>query len=96
MKIGDIKEILPTGDNILVRPISYDQTESAGGIIIPGQKPETSEVAEVLEVGPDVEDKRIKKGMMILYKRFKGIDVQGKGREMLFIVQEEGIIGIVK
>lgn len=96
MQINEIKEIIPTGDNILVRPIKYDQGMSAGGIVLPGKGNETSEIGEILGVGIGVEDKRFKKGMAILYKKFKGIDVQGKGREMLFIVEEEGIIGIVK
>jgi len=96
MNIGEVKDIIPTGKNILVRQIDYDQTIRESGIVVPGQKPETSAIGEVLGVGKDVEDERIKKGMAILYKRFKGIDVQGRGREMLFIVEEEGIIGIVK
>ena len=96
MQINEIKEIIPTGDNILVRPVKYDQAITAGGIVLPGRGNETSEIGEILSVGIEVKDKRFKVGMAILYKKFKGIDVQGKGREMLFIVSEEGIIGIVK
>jgi chaperonin GroES len=100
-------KLTPLQDWVLVRT-SEPNEKTPGGILIPGTAQEKPEEGDVLAVGKGrfVEDKdskeKIKKktfvkttvrpGEHILYKKYAAREVEGDGKELV-LVREEDVLG---
>lgn len=82
----------PLADRIVAKPVEAD-TKTPGGILLPDQAKEKTQIAEVLAVGKDV--KEIKVGDKIVHTEY-GPNRFKQGSDELIIVKEEDVLAVVK
>jgi len=88
-------KIKPLFDNVLIEPLEKETTLPSG-IVIPDsakEKPQEGKIVAVGSGGTDAEGKKIemivKKGDIVLYKKWGGTDVKLEGKELLLVKQED-------
>jgi chaperonin GroES len=82
----------PLADRIVAKPVEAE-TKTPGGILLPDQAKEKTQVAKVLAVGKDV--KEVKVGDNIVHTEY-GPNRFKQGSEELLIVKEEDVLAVVK
>src|SRR6266536_3175086 len=93
-------KIRPLHDRVIVKRIEEDK-KSAGGIVIPDTAAEKPEQGEILAVGKGKKDDNgklipvdVKVGDRVLFGKYSGPTVRGKGDELL-LMHEEDIMGVM-
>lgn len=93
-------KVKPLSDFILVDPVVKDTTLPSG-IVIPDTVKEKPQNGKVIAVGPGKRDDKgnripmeVKKGDVVMYKKWGGTEVKIDGKEML-LVREEDVIALV-
>lgn len=96
-----MKSIKPLADYILVEPLQKETT-TPGGIVIPDTAKEKPQEGKVIAVGPGKKDEEgeyiemsVKKGDVIMYKKWGGTEVKIEGKDYL-LVREEDVIALVE
>jgi chaperonin GroES len=91
----------PLGDRLLVER-EAEETESAGGIIIPDSAKEKPLRGRVLAVGPgkggddgSVRTLDVKAGDVVLFGKYAGTEITIAGEERT-ILREEDVLGIIE
>ena len=92
--------IKPVADRILIKMVENEETTKSG-IILAGGAKEKPQVAEVIEVGPginNIEGKEvkmyIKKGDRVIVSKYSGTEVKDAGKEYLIIKAEDILAGV--
>ena len=92
--------IRPLNDRILVKRLE-EETQTAGGIIIPDSAQEKPAEGEVVAVGPgkmnDAGQRAamdVKEGDRVLFSKYGGTDVKFDGQSYL-IMREDDILGVI-
>lgn len=93
--------VKPVADRILIKMIENEETTKSGIILSNGAK-EKPQIAEVIEVGPginNIEGKKvemfIKKGDKIIVNKYSGTEIKYEGEEYL-IVKQDDVLAIVE
>ena len=93
-------KIKPLFDNVLIEPLEKETTLPSG-IVIPDSAKEKPQEGRVVAVGGgrvDSEGKKIgmvvKKGDIVMYKKWGGTDIKVDGKDMLLVKQED-VLAIV-
>ncbi len=93
-------KIKPLFDNILIEPLEKETTLPSG-IVIPDSAKEKPQEGKVVAVGGgtvDSEGKKVtmvvKKGDIVMYKKWGGTDIKIDGKDMLLVKQED-VLAIV-
>ena len=96
-----MSKIKPLSDNLLIEPLQ-GETTTASGIVLPDSAKEKPQEGKIVAVGPGKlgeDGKRVKpevkKGDVVMYKKWGGTDIKVDGKEML-LVKEEDILAIVE
>lgn len=85
--------IKPLGDNVLVEP-QETKKKTKQGIYLPDTaNEETPQEGKVIAIGENKEIK-IKKGQVVIYKRYGGTDIKINNRNYI-ILKNEDILAIV-
>jgi chaperonin GroES len=92
--------IRPLNDRILVKRLE-EETQTAGGIIIPDSAQEKPAEGEIVAVGPgkmtDAGQRTamdVKEGDRVLFSKYGGTDVKFDGQDYL-IMREDDILGVI-
>ncbi len=92
--------IRPLNDRILVKRLE-EETQTAGGIIIPDSAQEKPAEGEIVAVGPgkmtDGGQRTamdVKEGDRVLFSKYGGTDVKFDGQSYL-IMREDDILGVI-
>ena len=85
--------LVPLGDRVVLKQVVAEETTKAG-IVLPGQTKEKPQQAEVVAVGPNVED-LISVGDKVIYAKFAGTEVELDGANYL-VMKQEDILAIIK
>ncbi|MGB5685761.1 MAG: co-chaperone GroES [Candidatus Electrothrix sp.] len=92
--------IRPLNDRILVKRLE-EETQTAGGIIIPDSAKEKPAEGEIIAVGPgkmnDAGQRSamdVKAGDRVLFSKYGGTDVKFDGQDYL-IMREDDILGVL-
>jgi chaperonin GroES len=92
--------IRPLNDRILVKRLE-EETQTAGGIIIPDSAQEKPAEGEIVAVGPgkmtDGGQRTamdVKEGDRVLFSKYGGTDVKFDGQNYL-IMREDDILGVI-
>ncbi|RWX51511.1 chaperonin GroES [Candidatus Electrothrix marina] len=92
--------IRPLNDRILVKRLA-EETQTAGGIIIPDSAKEKPAEGEIVAVGPgkmnDAGQRAaldVKAGDRVLFSKYGGTDVKFDGQDYL-IMREDDILGVI-
>lgn len=95
------KKIKPLFDNLLVEPLE-NETTLPSGIVIPDSAKEKPQEGKVVAAGDgkiDAEGNKVamvvKKGDVVMYKKWGGTEIKVDGKEMLLVKQED-VLAIVK
>jgi len=90
-----ILSLKPTAGNLLIEPVEAEQ-KTASGIYLPENVSEKPQKGKVLAVGePEITEKGIKKdspvkkGDIVIYKKWGGNEVKVDGKEYLFAKFED-------
>lgn len=93
--------VKPVADRILIKMIENEETTKSGIILSNGAK-EKPQTAEVIEVGPginNIEGKKvemfIKKGDKIIVNKYSGTEIKYEGEEYL-IVKQDDVLAVVE
>ncbi|MFP4540155.1 MAG: co-chaperone GroES [Opitutales bacterium] len=92
-------KITPLGDRVLVKPVTNEDEEVKGGIIIPDSAKEKPTTAEVLALGTGKKDGEdyaftVKVGDRVIISKYGGTQVKYADEEYT-ILREDDILGIV-
>lgn len=93
-------KLSPMNDRVLVRA-EEQQTQTAGGIFLPGSSQDAPQWGTIVSVGPGAvfEGRRVeptvKTGDKVLFGKYSGTKVKLDEEEMLFM-REEDILAIVE
>jgi chaperonin GroES len=94
-------KIKPLFDYLLIEPLERETTLPSG-IVIPDtakEKPQEGKIVAVGEGKIDAEGKKVemivKKGDVVMYKKWGGTEVKVEGKEMLLVKQED-VLAIVE
>ena len=96
------KQLLPTNDRILIKPIDEGE-QTYGSIVIPDMGKEKPEMGEVLEVGPGrlsehgqlITVRSCKVGDVVLVPKIGTLRIDFEGQEY-YIAQDKEILAVVK
>ncbi|WP_300365224.1 co-chaperone GroES [Brachyspira sp.] len=88
-----MSSIKPLADRVLLKVLEQEEKTSSG-ILLPDTAKEKTQKAEVIEVG-DSEDIKVKKGDIVIYDKYAGIQIKEADTEYL-IVKNEEIVAIIK
>lgn len=95
-----MNNIEPLFDYILIEPLEKDATRPSG-IIIPDSAKEKPQEGRIIATGPGKTDENgnlikvsVKKGDVVMYKKWGGTEVKVNGKELL-LVKEEDLLAIV-
>lgn len=87
-------KIMPLGENVLIKPVEA-ATKTESGIFIPdtasSEKPQQGKVEAV----GDSDKIKVKKGQVVIYKKYGGEEVK-VGTEEYIIVKADEIIAVVE
>ena len=86
-------KLVPLGDRVVLKQVVAEETTKSG-IVLPGQTKEKPQQAEVVAVGPNVED-LISVGDKVIYAKFAGTEVELDGANYL-VMKQEDILAIIK
>ena len=86
-------KLVPLGDRVVLKQLVAEETTKSG-IVLPGQTKEKPQQAEVVAVGPNVED-LISVGDKVIYAKFAGTEVELDGANYL-VMKQEDILAIIK
>ena len=91
----------PLHDRVVVRRLESDE-KTKGGIIIPDAAKEKPQEGEIVAVGSGARDESgklvpldVKKGDKILFGKWSGTEVKIDGQDLLIIMKESDIMGII-
>ncbi len=88
------KKIIPLGKNVLIKPVKV-ATKTDSGIFIPDTvSVEKTQQGKVEAVG-DSDKITVKKGQVVIYKKYEGEEIKINDKEYI-IVKAEEIIAIVE
>ena len=94
-------KIRPLADYILIEPLEKETTLPSG-IVIPDSAKEKPQEGKVIAVGAGKKDDNgntvpleIKKGDVVMYKKWGGTEIKIEGKEHL-LVKEEDVLAIVE
>lgn len=90
----------PLEDRVVIKMMEKEETTKSG-IILAGNSGEKSQIAEVIEVGPGVEEDGktkemyVKKGDKVVINSYAGTNIKYEGEELI-IVKQSDILAIVE
>lgn len=90
----------PLGNRVVVKMVEAEETTKSG-LIITSKSEEKSQIAEVIKVGPGIEEDgkkvpmQVKEGEKVVLNQYAGTTIKYEGEEYV-IVKESDILAIVE
>ena len=90
----------PLGDRVVVKMLEAEETTKSG-IILAGKSEEKSQIAEVIKVGPGIEEDgkkieiQVKEGDKVVINQYSGTNIKYHGEEFV-IVRYSDILAIAE
>lgn len=90
----------PLGDRVVVKMLEAEETTKSG-IILAGKSEEKSQIAEVIKVGPGIQEDgkkvemQVKEGDKVILNQYAGTTVKYEGEELV-IVKNSDILAIAE
>lgn len=86
-------KIQPLGSRVLVHPLEAESVTS-GGIYIPETAKEKPQTGEVVAVGDDKEEIKVKVGQKVMFPKYTGTEIKIDGVDHI-IMDAEDLLAIV-
>jgi chaperonin GroES len=71
-------KVKPLGARVLIRPLQ-EETRTSAGLFIPETAKEKPQTGEVVAIGDDEEEIKVKVGQKVLYPKYTGNDIKLNG-----------------
>lgn len=90
----------PLGNRVVVKMVEVEETTKSG-LIITSKSEEKSQIAEVIKVGPGIEEDgkkvlmQVKEGDKVVLNQYAGTTIKYEGEEYV-IVKQSDILAIVE
>ena len=90
----------PLGDRVVVKMLEAEETTKSG-IILAGKSEEKSQIAEVIKVGPGVQEDgkkvemQVQEGDKVVLSQYAGTNIKYDGEELV-IVKQSDILAIAE
>ena len=90
----------PLGDRVVVKMLEAEETTKSG-IILAGKSEEKSQIAEVIKVGPGVQEDgkkvemQVKEGDKVVLSQYAGTNIKYEGEELV-VVKQSDILAIAE
>ena len=91
---NDVK-IQPLGSRVLVRPDNEAESRTSSGLYIPETAKEKPQTGEIIAIGEDEEEIKVKVGQKVLYPKYTGTEIKLDGVDHI-IMDDDDILAIVK
>ncbi|MEJ2599620.1 MAG: co-chaperone GroES [Anaerolineales bacterium] len=88
-------KIQPLGSRVLVRPDDEAESRTSSGLYIPETAKEKPQTGEVIAIGDEDEEIKVKIGQKVLYPKYTGTEIKLDGVDHL-IMDADDILAIVK
>lgn len=86
--------IIPLGARVLIRPVE-EQTRTSTGIYIPETAKEKPQTGEVVAIGDDEDEIKVKVGQKVLFPKYTGTEIKIDGVEHI-IMDSDDVLAIVE
>lgn len=87
-------KIKPLGTRVLVRPVE-ESSRTSSGIYIPDTAKEKPQKGEVIAIGDEEEEIKVKVGQMVLYPKYVGTDIKLEGIDHI-IMESDDILALIE
>lgn len=87
-------KIKPLGTRVLVRPVE-ESSRTSGGIYIPDTAKEKPQRGEVVAIGDEEEDIKVKVGQTVLFPKYVGTDIKLEGIDHI-IMESDDILALIE
>ena len=90
----------PLGDRVVVKMLEAQETTKSG-IILAGKSEEKSQIAQVVKVGPGIDENgkkieiQVKEGDKVVLNQYAGTNIKYEGEELI-IVKQSDILAIAE
>ncbi len=86
----------PLFDKVVIKAIETEE-KTASGIVLPGSAQEKPQLAEVIAVGPGMDDVKmvVKVGDKVVYSKYAGSEFKLDGKDVV-IIRQSDILAIVE
>lgn len=86
--------IIPLGARVLIRP-TEEQSRTTSGIYIPETAKEKPQTGEVVAIGDDEDEIKVKVGQKVLFPKYTGTEIKIDGVEHI-IMDSDDVLAIVQ
>lgn len=87
-------KIIPLGSRVLIRPVE-EQTRTSTGIYIPETAKEKPQTGEVMAIGDEEDEIKVKVGQKVLFPKYTGTEIKIDGIEHI-IMDSDDVLAIVE
>lgn len=87
-------KIKPLGTRVLVRPVE-ESSRTIGGIYIPDTAKEKPQRGEVVAIGDEEEEIKVKVGQLVLFPKYAGTDIKLEGVDHI-IMEADDILALIE
>ncbi len=92
---NNVVKIQPLGSRVLVRPDNEAESRTSSGLYIPETAKEKPQTGEIIAIGDDEEEIKVKVGQKVLYPKYTGTEIKLDGVDHI-IMDTDDILAIVK
>jgi chaperonin GroES len=93
--MGDLSiKIRPLGTRVLVQPVE-EEGRTSSGIFIPETAKEKPQRGEIIAIGDEEEEIKVKVGQKVLYPKYVGTDIKLDGTDYI-IMESDDILAIIE
>lgn len=86
--------IKPLGKRVVIKVAEAEET-TASGFVLPSSAKEKEQFGEIIEVGPEIEEKDgVKAGDTVFFKSFSGTEVEHNG-EVILIIEYKDLLAVL-
>lgn len=87
--------VQPLGARVLIRPLVDDESRTSSGLYIPETAKEKPQTGEVIAVGDEEDEIKVKVGQKVLFPKYTGTEIKLDNVDHL-IMDADDILAIVK
>jgi chaperonin GroES len=87
--------VQPLGARVLIRPLVDAESRTSGGLYIPETAKEKPQTGEVIAIGDEEDEIKVKVGQKVLFPKYTGTEIKLDNVDHL-IMDADDILAIVK
>lgn len=86
--------VQPLGARVLIRPVEENGARTSSGLYIPETAKEKPQTGEVIAIGDEEEEIKVKVGQKVLFPKYTGTEIRLNGVDHL-IMEADDLLAII-